>query len=142
MVLQNIQRLHTKTGNDLRGSCRPNAFDEAGGQITLHAALGLGNDLAPLFYLKLHTIFALCPLAVQFQLYRIRAGQFIARRNKADQMIPVASGGTGFLGHLLIGGFHADDAEPVYGVMIDRPVISSSMDHLFFPPFMPPRRHT
>src|SRR5699024_4857575 len=67
MVLQNIQRFHTKPGNDLRGSCRPNAFDEAGGQIALHAALGLGNDLAPLFYLKLHTIFSLCPLAVQFQ---------------------------------------------------------------------------
>ena len=135
MVLQNIQRFHTKPGNDLRGSCRPNAFDEAGGQIALHAALGLGNDLAPLFYLKLHTIFSLCPLAVQFQFYRIRAGQFIARRNKADQMIPVASGGTGFLGHLLIGSFHADDTELVHRVMIDRPVISSSMDHFFFPSF-------
>ena len=142
MVLQNIQRLHTKPGNDLRRSCRPNAFDEAGGQIALHAALGLGNDLAPLFYLKLHTIFALCPFSVQFQLYRIRAGQFIARRNKADQVVLVPAGGTSLLGHLLISGFYADDAEPVYGVVVDRPVISSSMDHLFFPPFMPPRRHS
>lgn len=41
-----------------------------------------------------------------------------------------------------ISGFYADDAEPVYGVVVDRPVISSSMDHFFFPPFMPPRRHT
>ena len=135
MVLQNIQRFHAKPGDDLRGSRRPNAFDEAGGQIAFHAVLGLGNDLAPLFHLKLHTIFALCPFAVQFQLYRVRAGQFIARRNKADQVVLVSAGGTGLLGHLLISGLYADDAEPVYGVMVDRPVISSSMDHFFFPSF-------
>lgn len=111
-------------------------------RLALHTVPGLGNDLTPLFHLKLHTIFALCPFAVQFQLYRIRAGQFIARRNKADQVVLVPAGGTSLLGHLLISGFYADDAEPVYGVVVDRPVISSSMDHFFFPPFMPPRRHT
>ena len=135
MILQNIQRFHAKPGNDLRGSCRPDAFDEAGGQIALHTVPGLGNDLTPLFHLKLHTIFALCPFAVQFQLYRVRAGQFIARRNKADQMISVPAGGTGLLGHLLISGLYADDAELVHRVVVDRPVISSSMDHFFFPSF-------
>lgn len=107
-------------------------------QIPLHTAFGPRDDLAPLLHLKLHTILALLPFAVQFQLHRIRAGQFIAGRHEADQMVSVPAGRTGLQRHLFVSSLHTDNAEPICRVVINRPVISSFMDHFFFPSFKPP----
>lgn len=113
-------------------------FVKARCQIPLHTAFGPRDDLAPLLHLKLHTILALLPFAVQFQLHRIRAGQFIAGRHEADQMVSVPAGRTGLQRHLFVSSLHTDNAEPICRVVINRPVISSFMDHFFFPSFKPP----
>ena len=137
-LLQNVQRVLSKSGYDQRSGRRSDAFDKARCQIPLHTAFGPRDDLAPLLHLKLHTILALLPFAVQFQLHRIRAGQFIAGRHEADQMVSVPAGRTGLQRHLFVSSLHTDNAEPICRVVINRPVISSFMDHFFFPSFKPP----
>ena len=131
MVLQDVQRFHTKPRNDLCGGRRPNAFDKSRGQITFYAALGPWDDLMPLFHLKLHPVLSFFPFAIQLQLYRVRAGQLIAGRHKPDQVILVPARRPGFLWHILICCLYADDTELVCGIVVDRPIISSFMDQIF-----------
>ena len=133
LVLQNVQRVLAKSGDNQRGGCGSDAFDKTRCQITLHTAFGAGDDLAPLLHLKLHTILALLPFTIQFQLHRIRAGQFITSRHETDQMVSVPPGRTGLQRHLFVGSLHTNNAEPICRVVINRPVISSSVDHFFFP---------
>ena len=86
----------------------------------------------PLLHLKLHPILSFFPFAIQFQFYRICAGQFVAGSHKPNQMILVPAGRPGFFGYVLVRGFYTDDAELICRIMVNRPIISSSVDQFFF----------
>ena len=86
----------------------------------------------PLLHLKLHPILSFFPFAIQFQLYCVCTGQFVAGCHKPNQMVLVPAGRPGFLGHILVRGFYTDDAELICRIMVNCPIISSSMDQIIF----------
>ena len=86
----------------------------------------------PLLHLKLHPILSFFPFAIQFQFYRICAGQFVAGCHKPNQMILASAGRPGFLGYILVRGFYTDDAELICRIIVNCPIISSSMDQIIF----------
>lgn len=84
----------------------------------------------PLLHLKLHPILSFFPFAIQFQFYRICAGQFVAGCHKPNQMILASADRPGFFGYILLRGFYTDDAELICRIIVNCPIINQSINEL------------
>ena len=83
LVVKDIQSVRAECGDNILCRLGSNAFDKPGTKIRQQTVRCLRNDFLPLLDLQLIAVLALDPLAVQFQLHRLGAGQFVPHCRKA-----------------------------------------------------------
>ena len=83
LVVKDIQGVRSERGNNVLCCLGTDALDKPGAQVCQQTVRCLRNDFLPLLDLQLVPVLALDPLAVQFQLHRLGAGQFVPHCRKA-----------------------------------------------------------
>ena len=89
LVVKDIQGVRSERSDNVLCCLGANAFDKPGTQVSQQTVRCLRNDFLPLLDLQLIAVLAFDPLAVQFQLHRLGAGQFVPHRRKAQHTVAV-----------------------------------------------------
>ena len=141
LVLQDVEGLDTKPLYDGVGGFGPDAFQQAGGEISPDALNGGRYDLMPTLHLKLAAIFALGPGALQLHLDGIRLGQVVAHSHKPDQMVAEFVGASGVLRNHQVCGFQPQDT--VFAGLIAKQCFVKCRDNAHLPHLSTPpvKRH-
>ena len=120
LVVKDIQGVRAERGNNVLCRLGTDALDKPGTQVCQQTVRCLRNDFLPLLDLQLVPVLALDPLAVQFQLHRLGAGQFVPHRRKAQHSVAVIAAAASLRRDARIIGFDNDDREFVCFVVKNR----------------------
>ena len=120
LVVKDIQGVRSERGNNVLCRLGTDALDKPGTQVCQQTVRCLRNDFLPLLNLQLIAVLALDPLAVQFQLHRLGAGQFVPHRRKAQHTVAVIAAAASLQRNARIIGFDNDDGEFVCFVVKNR----------------------
>ena len=120
LVVKDIQGVRSERGNNVLCRLGTDALDKPGTQVCQQTVRCLRNDFLPLFDLQLIAVLALDPLAVQFQLHRLGAGQFVPHRRKAQHTVAVVATAASLRRDARVIGFDNDDGEFVCFVVKNR----------------------
>ena len=120
LVVKDIQGVRSERGNNVLCCLGTDALDKPGTQVCQQTVRCLRNDFLPLLDLQLVPVLALDPLAVQFQLHRLGAGQFVPHRRKAQHTVTVIAAAASLQRNARIIGFDNDDGEFVCFVVKNR----------------------
>ena len=120
LVVKDIQGVRSERGNNVLCRLGTDSLDKPGTQVCQQTVRCLRNDFLPLLDLQLIAVLALDPLAVQFQLHRLGAGQFVPHRRKAQHSVAVIAAAASLRRDARIIGFDNDDREFVCFVVKNR----------------------
>ena len=120
LVVKDIQGVLSERGNNVLCRLGTDAPDKPGTQVCKQTVRCLRNDFLPLLDLQLIAVLALDPLAVQFQLHRFGAGQFVPHRRKAQHTVAVIAAAASLQRNARIIGFDNDVGEFVCFVVKNR----------------------
>ena len=119
-VIKDIQGIRSERGDNVLCRLGADALDKPGAKIRQQAVRCLRNDFLPLLDLQLIAVLVLHPFAVQFQLHRLGAGQFVPHRRKAQHTVAVIAVAASLQRNARIIGFDNDDGEFVCFVVKNR----------------------
>ena len=120
LVVKDIQGVRSERGNNVLCRLGTDALDKPGTQVCQQTVRCLRNDFLPLLDLQLIPVLALDPLAVQFQLHRLGAGQFVPHRRKAQHTVAVIAAAASLQRNARIIGFDNDDGKFVCFIVKNR----------------------
>ena len=118
-MLYHPKGIDTKPGNDLRCYLGANIFKQSRVQIIQNTLLCFRDDLAPLFHLKLHTVFSGGPFTFQNQFHCIGHGNFITDCCKTDQMVRKETVIPGSCRYGTVCSLHSDNTILAVGILKD-----------------------
>ena len=120
LVVKDIQGVRSERGNNVLCRLGTDALDKPRTQVCQQTVRCLRNDFLPLFNLQLIAVLALDPFAIQFQLYRLGARQFIPHRRKAQHTVVIVAAAASLRRDARITGFDNDDGEFVCFIVKNR----------------------
>ena len=120
LVIKDIQGVRAECGDNVLCRLGADAFDKPGAQVSQQAVRCLWNNFLPLLDLQLIAVLALDPLTVQFQLYRLSAGQFVPHRRKAQHSVAVVASAASLRRDARVTGLDNDDGEFVCFIVKNR----------------------
>ena len=120
LVVKDIQGVRSERGDNVLCCLGTDALDKPGTQVSQQTVRCLRNDFLPLLDLQLIAVLAFDPLAVQFQLHRLGAGQFVPHRRKAQHTVTVVATAACLRRDTRVAGFDNDDGEFVCFVVKNR----------------------
>ena len=119
-VIKDIQGIRAERGDNVLCRLGADALDKPGAKIRQQAVRCLRNDFLPLLDLQLIAVLVLHPFAVQFQLHRLGAGQFVPHRRKAQHAVAVITAVASLWRDARVAGLDNDDGEFVCFVVKNR----------------------
>ena len=119
-VVKDIQGVRSERGNNVLCRLGTDALDKPRTQVCQQTVRCLRNDFLPLLDLQLIAVLALDPLAVQFQLHRLGAGQFVPHCRKAQHTVAVVATAASLRRDARVTGFDNDDGEFVCFIVKNR----------------------
>ena len=120
LVVKDIQGVRSERGNNVLCRLGTDALDKPRTQVCQQTVRCLRNDFLPLLDLQLIAVLALHPLAIQFQLYRLGAGQFVPHRRKAQHTVAVIAAAASLRRDARVTGLDNDDGEFVCFIVKNR----------------------
>ena len=120
LVVKDIQGVRSERGNNVLCRLGTDALDKPRTQVCQQTVRCLRNDFLPLLDLQLIAVLALHPFAVQFQLYRLSAGQFVPHRRKAQHTVAVVATAASLRRDARVTGLDNDDGEFVCFIVKNR----------------------
>ena len=126
LIIKDIQGIRAERGDNILCCLGADAFDKPGAKICQQAVRRLRNNFLPLLDLQLISVLALHPFAVQFQLNRLGAGQFIPHRRKAQHTVAVITAAASLRRDARVTGFDNDDGEFVCFIVKNRGFVGNT----------------
>ena len=126
LVIKDIQGIGAERGDNVLCRLGADAFDKPGAQVSQQAVRCLRYDFLPLLDLQLVPVLALHPLAIQFQLHRLGAGQFVPHRRKAQHTVAVVAAAASLRRDARVTGLDNDDGEFVCFIVKNRGFVGNT----------------
>ena len=120
LIVKDIQGIRAERGDNILCRLGADALDKPRTKIRQQSVRCLRNDFLPLLDLQLIAVLALHPFAVQFQLYRLSAGQFVPHRRKAQHTVAVVATAASLRRDARVTGLDNDDGEFVCFIVKNR----------------------
>ena len=126
LVVKDIQGVRSERGNNILCRLGTDAPDKPGTQVCKQTVRCLRNDFLPLLDLQLVPVLALHPLAIQFQLHRLGAGQFVPHCRKAQHTVAVVAAAASLRRDARVTGLDNDDGEFVCFIVKNRGFVGNT----------------
>ena len=126
LVVKDIQGVRSERGNNVLCRLGTDALDKPGTQVCQQTVRCLRNDFLPLLDLQLVPVLALHPLAIQFQLHRLGAGQFVPHCRKAQHTVAVVAAAASLRRDARVTGLDNDDGEFVCFIVKNRGFVGNT----------------
>ena len=120
LIIKDVQGIRAERGDNVLCRLGADALDKPGAKIRQQAVRCLRNDFLPLLDLQLIAVLVLHPFAVQFQLHRLGAGQFVPHRRKAQHAVAVITAVASLWRDARVAGLDKDDGEFVCFIVKNR----------------------
>ena len=126
LVVKDIQGVRSERSDNVLCCLGTDALDKPGTQVCQQTVRCLRNDFLPLLDLQLVPVLALHPLAIQFQLHRLGAGQFVPHCRKAQHTVAVVAAAASLRRDARVTGLDNDDGEFVCFIVKNRGFVGNT----------------
>ena len=126
LVVKDIQGIRAERGDNVLCRLGTDALDKPGTQVCQQTVRCLRNDFLPLLDLQLIAVLAFHPFAVQFQLHRFGAGQFIPHRRETQHTVAVVAAAASLRRNARVTGLDNNDGEFIRFVVKNRGFVGNT----------------
>ena len=126
LVIKDIQGIRAERGDNVLCRLGTDALDKPGTQVCQQTVRCLRNDFLPLLDLQLIAVLAFHPFAVQFQLHRFGAGQFIPHRRETQHTVAVVAAAASLRRNARVTGLDNNDGEFIRFVVKNRGFVGNT----------------